>query len=253
MSQRARVIPVLTIDGNRLVKTVKFKNPNYLGDPINAIKIFNDKMVDEIVVLDITASKNNREPNYDLIYEMAGECFSPLGYGGGVSTYDQAARIFSLGVEKIIFNSVVNANPQVITETAKAFGSQSVVVSIDVKKKLLGALAPSFKSASDTGKLGLEEFASYVEGLGAGEIVINDVERDGTFKGMNYDLIKRIAGSVGVPVVACGGANSIDNLLASISHGASAVAAGSIFAYKGNNTKSILISYPTPEDLLTTS
>lgn len=250
MNKRVRVIPVLTIDGNRLVKTVQFKNPNYIGDPINAIKIFNDKMVDEIVVLDIRASKKSSEPNYDLIYEMAGECFSPLGYGGGVHTYDQAARVFSLGVEKIVFNSVILKSPEVISQTARAFGSQSVVVSFDIKKKLFGGLKPAFRSASATTNENLEEFAKRVEDLGAGEIIINDVERDGTFKGINYPLVKQISEAVSIPVVACGGANSMPNLLGAIEHGASAVAAGSIFVYKGNNTNSILISYPTPGDII---
>ncbi len=251
MNQRARIIPVLTIDQQKLVKTVKFKNPNYIGDPINAIKIFNDKMVDEIVVLDITASASGRVPNEKLIYEMAGECFSPLGYGGGISTFDQAAKIFSLGVEKIILNSIVNTKPQLITEIANAFGSQSVVVSVDIKKKFLSGVRPHFTSGKTAGTESIVEFAKRIESLGAGEILVHDIERDGTFSGYNRVLIKEIAEAVSVPVVACGGAASHSEMFDIISEtGASAAAAGSIFVYKGQNTNSILISYPTPDDIV---
>ena len=251
MNQRARIIPVLTIDQQKLVKTVKFKNPNYIGDPINAIKIFNDKMVDEIVVLDITASASGRAPNEKLIYEMAGECFSPLGYGGGISTFDQAAKIFSLGVEKIILNSIVNTKPQLITEIANAFGSQSVVVSVDIKKKFLSGIRPHFTSGKNASTEGIVEFAKRIESLGAGEILVHDIESDGTFAGYNRELIKLIAGAVSVPVVACGGASSHSEMFDIISEtGASAAAAGSIFVYKGQNTNSILISYPTPDDIV---
>ena len=135
---RTRIIPVLTIMGNRLVKTVKFKNPNYIGDPLNAIKIFNEKKVDELVILDIEASKLNKEPNYKLIEEMAGEAFMPLGYGGGIKTLDQAKKIFGLGIEKVVLNSVIFDNPKLITQIANIYGTQSVVLSIDVRKTLLG-------------------------------------------------------------------------------------------------------------------
>ncbi|MBI1266988.1 MAG: imidazole glycerol phosphate synthase subunit HisF [Cryomorphaceae bacterium] len=251
MNQRARIIPVLTIDQQKLVKTVKFKNPNYIGDPINAIKIFNDKMVDEIVVLDITASAQGREPNEKLIYEMAGECFSPLGYGGGITSFDQASKIFSLGVEKIILNSIVNTKPQLISEIANAFGSQSVVVSLDVKKKFLSGIRPHFTSGKSASTESIVEFAKRIESLGAGEIFVHDIERDGTFTGYNRELIKLVAGAVSVPVVSCGGASGHTEMFDIISEtGASAAAAGSVFVYKGQNTNSILISYPTPADIV---
>lgn len=242
---------MLTIDQQKLVKTVKFKNPNYIGDPINAIKIFNDKMVDEIIVLDITASAAGRVPNEKLIYEMAGECFSPLGYGGGISTFEQAAKIFSLGVEKIVLNTIVQSKPQLITEIANAFGSQSVVVSVDVKKKFLSGLRPHFTSGKNAASETVIAFVKRLESLGAGEIIVHDIERDGTFAGYNRELISEIAGAVSVPVVACGGAASHSEMFDIIGQtGASAAAAGSIFVYKGQNTNSILISYPTPDDIV---
>ncbi len=248
--ERARIIPVLTIDQRKLVKTVKFKKPNYIGDPVNAIKIFNDKMVDEIVVLDITASVQGREPNYELIYEMASECFSPLGYGGGVSTFEQAQRIFSLGVEKVILNTVVKTRPELLQQIADTYGSQSVVVSIDVKKKLLGGKKPHFKSGSESSSENLLDFALKMEKAGAGELVINNIDADGTFAGYDRALIQEIASAVNIPVVACGGAASFHDMTNIISETqASAAAAGSVFVYKGNNTNSILISYPTPEDI----
>ena len=249
---RARIIPILTIDRTKLVKTVKFKKPNYLGDPINAIKIFNDKMVDEIVVLDITCSKEGREPNYDLIYEMASECFSPLGYGGGIKSYDQAQRIFSLGVEKVIMNSAVLDNPALVTQIAKGFGSSSTVVSLDVKKTLLGKKKPAFISASKTINEDLVTNAKRLEDLGAGELIVHATDIDGTFKGMDREITKLIADAVSIPVIACGGAHSIQDMTETIaSTGASAAAGGSVFVYKGQDTRSILISYPTPEDIIT--
>ncbi|MFT4778431.1 MAG: cyclase [Flavobacteriales bacterium] len=248
--ERARIIPVLTIDQRKLVKTVKFKKPNYIGDPVNAIKLFNDKMVDEIVVLDITASSQGRAPNYELIYEMASECFSPLGYGGGISTFEQAQRIFSLGVEKVILNTVVKTKPELIQQIADTYGSQSVVVSIDVKKKMLGGKKPHFKSGSESTSENLADFAQKMEKAGAGEIVVNHIDADGTFCGYDHALIQEIASAVNIPVVACGGAASFTDMTNVISETqASAAAAGSIFVYKGNNTNSILISYPTPEDI----
>lgn len=245
---RARIIPILGIEGPeaRLVKTVKFKKPNYLGDPINAIKIFNEKMVDEIVVVDITASKQKRGPNYDLIYEMASECFSPLGYGGGIQTFEQAQKVFSLGVEKVILNSVVETNPSLVTELAEAFGSQSIVVCIDVKKKMFSGSKVAFKSGQNTIGEDLISFAKRMESIGAGELVVQDIDRDGTFQGLNRELLKSVGEAVNIPVVGCGGAASVEDMSQTIAEtGISATAAGSIFSYRGNDTRSILINYPT--------
>jgi imidazole glycerol-phosphate synthase subunit HisF len=244
---RRRFIPVLTIEGPspRLVKTVKFKKPNYLGDPINAIKIFNDKMVDEIVILDISASRQGREPNFELIYEMAGECFSPLGYGGGITNFEQVKKLFKLGVEKIILNSATPNGEQLIRDSAELFGSQSVVACIDVRKKLFGPVKPHFFSATKSGSEDVIDWAHKLVSWGVGELIVQDVDRDGTFEGLNHALIKEVAEAVNVPVIACGGARSLEDMeLAITSSEASGVAAGSLFVYRNNDPKSILINYP---------
>ena len=249
--RRVRVIPVLTLDGTKLVKTVKFKKPNYIGDPVNAIKIFNDKEVDEIVVLDITASKQGKAPNFRLIEEMAGECFMPLAYGGGIRSLDDASRLFSLGVEKIIVNTAMNAAPKVISQISEGYGAQAMVVSIDVRKKMFGGNKVHFVSGQKAGNDDPVTAAIKAEALGAGELFLNHIDRDGTFQGYDLDLLKTITQAVNVPVVACGGARSIEDFHAAIGKsGASAVAAGSMFVYRGNDTRSILINYPAQRDLM---
>lgn len=240
---RTRIIPVLTIMGNRLVKTVKFKNPNYIGDPLNAIKIFNDKRVDELIILDIDASKQNKEPNYKLIYEMAGEAFMPLGYGGGIKTLEQARKIFALGIEKVVLNSVLLENPQLITQIANIYGSQSVVLSLDFKRNILGKIRPYFNSGKEFIKQDLKTFASQMIEYGIGEIILQDIEKDGTFVGYNLEMISELK-NLSIPIVAMGGCNSIDNMKEALTSGANAIAAGSFFVYRNNDPKSILINYP---------
>ncbi|MCB0762303.1 MAG: imidazole glycerol phosphate synthase subunit HisF [Flavobacteriales bacterium] len=245
---RPRIIPVMGVEGDesRLVKTVKFKKPNYLGDPINAIRIFNEKMVDELLVVDICASRENREPNYDLIYQMASECFSPLGYGGGVTSFEHARKIFGLGVENIVLNPAVESKPQLVTQLAEAFGSQSIVVSVDAKKKLLGGQRVAFKSGTKISGISVVDFACEMERLGAGELIVQDVDRDGTFEGLNRTLLAEVAKAVNIPVVGCGGASSVEDMVETITEtGISAAAAGSIFSYRQRDTRSILINYPT--------
>lgn len=248
--KRVRVIPVLLIKGNGLYKTIRFKAPNYIGDPINAIKIFNSKEVDEIIVLDINASKEGTKPNYKLVEEMASECFMPLGYGGGIKTLDDAKRIFNAGVEKVILNSIVNYNPELIGSIASLYGSQSVVVSIDVKKSFFGKKYVYVSSGSVcTNKVPLD-FAIESVNRGAGELIIQSIDRDGKRNGYDIDLIKEISSKVNIPVVACGGANSVNDFYAAVKDGgASAVAAGSMFVYKGS-IKSILINYPDQKALI---
>lgn len=239
---RARVIPVLSLMGNKLVKTVKFKNPNYIGDPLNAIKIFNDKRVDELIVLDIEASKQKKEPNYKLLYEMAGEAFMPLGYGGGIKTLEQAKKIFALGIEKVVLNSVTIDNPNVITQIAQIYGVQSVVLSLDVKKNLFGKQWPHFISGKQNIKEDIVAFASRMIDLGVGEIIVQDIDRDGTFAGYNMELINQLK-HLPVPIVPMGGCNGIEDMKNALIQGASAVAAASTFVYRNNNPQSILINY----------
>lgn len=240
---RTRIIPVLTIANQKLVKTITFKNPNYIGDPLNAIKIFNEKRVDELIILDIEASKQNKEPNYKLIYEMAGEAFMPLGYGGGIKTLEQAKKIFALGIEKVVLNSVLLENPKVITHIADIYGAQSVVMSLDYKKNLLGKIRPHFYSGKEYIKKDIKTFALEMIEYGIGEIILHDINRDGTFAGYNLEMILELK-SLSIPIVAMGGCNSINNMKEAVNSGASAIAAGSFFVYRKNDHKSILINYP---------
>lgn len=251
MSQRPRILPMLTMEGRKLVKTVRFADPKYIGDPINALKIFNDKMVDEIIVLDISASREQRKPNFEYLREMASECFSPLGYGGGIQSLDDAQKVFACGVEKVVLNTVVYDKPDIITEIANIYGSQSVVVSIDVKKTMLHGERAYIRSATKRIATSIVDWAKSLEDRGAGELIVHRIDRDGTFTGLDRALTARVAHAVGIPVIAAGGAASVDDMLATIAEsGASAAAAGSIFVFRGGNTQSILISYPTPADIL---
>ncbi|KYG84012.1 imidazole glycerol phosphate synthase cyclase subunit [Roseivirga seohaensis] len=244
-----RVIPTLLIKGDGLYKSVNFKSYRYVGDPINAIKIFNEKEVDEIVILDVEASTLNKKPNLKLIEKMATQAFMPVGYGGGITTLKQAKEVLSLGVEKIIVNSVIKNNRNLISEIASEIGSQSIVASIDVKKNFWG----KYECYTFSGTKGLKQdpvsLAKELEKLSVGEIIIHSIDRDGTFKGYDTTLIKLISEVVNVPVVACGGAGSIEDFASAIKNGgASAVAAGSIFVFHGIH-KAVLITYPQISDL----
>jgi len=247
--RRIRTIPVLGIDGSQLVKTVAFKNPNYIGDPLNAIKIFNDKEVDELTIVDIRASKNKDEPNYRLIGEMAGECFMPLAYGGGINQADQARRLFDLGVEKVIIGSAFYNNPDIVSQLAVKYGAQSVVVCLDVDKGLLGKWKVKSVSGTRKQEQDPEALAIRAANAGAGEIVLHAIHKEGTMSGYDLPLIQLVSAAVGVPVVALGGARGIPDFLGAIQAGASAVAAASTFVYNRNNVRSILINYPTQKQL----
>lgn len=246
---KTRIIPCLLLQNQGLVKTVKFKNPKYVGDPLNAVKIFNEKEVDELIFLDITASKENRKPNFDLISNIASECFMPLCYGGGVKTIEDIKIIFSLGVEKVSINSYAIENPNFIKEASDLFGSQSMVVSIDVKRNLLDEYRVYDANKQKIIKPEPVEFSKKMEGMGAGEILLNSVDRDGTMQGYDIRLIKKVCEAVSIPVIACGGAGSINDFLEAVKiGGAAAVAAGSIFVFQGKY-KAVLINYPTIKEL----
>lgn len=243
-----RVIPCLLLRNGGLVKTLKFSDPKYVGDPINAIRIFNDKEVDELMVLDITASKENKEPNYDLINQFASECFMPLCYGGGIKTKEQAQRIFTLGVEKVCIQTAALDNMKLVSDLAAQYGNQSILVSIDVKKDWLGkAKLYSASSGKTLSKNWIEHMMDAVK-AGAGEIVLNAVDRDGTQKGMDLDLIKQASKAIGVPLVAVGGAGSLQDIKAAIDSGASAVSAGAFFVFQGPH-RAVLITYPRYKEL----
>jgi len=228
---------------------VKFRKPVYLGDPINILKIFNEKEVDEVVVLDIGATVEGRPINYALIKDIASECFMPLCYGGAIQNTEDVRRLFELGIEKVAVNSYVVENLGFISECVKLFGSQSIVVSIDVKKTLFGKYEVYTQSGKKNTKLDSVAYAMRMQELGAGELLLNSIDRDGTMKGYDIDLIKAVTESVSIPVIACGGAGKIQDFLLAIRNGgASAVAAGSMFVFHGKN-RAVLITYPVYEEL----
>lgn len=243
---RPRIIPCLLLKGKGLVKTTQFKNPVYLGDPLNIINIFNKKMVDEIIILDIDATKTFSKPNFNLIQRISSICFSPLTYGGGVNSLLDAERLFSIGIEKISINTYAFTQPLFITELAKKYGSQSVVVSINIYQDFWGnkrIVNNSLHNINFTGK-SIGEQVKIFEDLGAGELLINYVNRDGTLKGYDIEFIKSITNKVSIPVIACGGCrNYLDLKEVILNGGAAAAAAGSIFVFNGPH-KAVLISYP---------
>ena len=242
---RPRLIPCLLVHNGGLVKTVNFGNPKYVGDPINAVRIYNEKEVDELVVLDIDATANGAEPDYQLISHLASECRMPLCYGGGVRTVVQIEKIISLGVEKVAVSSAVVENPKLISDAATRVGSQSVVVVIDVKKtSLLRRQEVVTHNGSRRTGLNPVEFARQMAELGAGEIVINSVDRDGEMKGYDLDLVEQVRQAVRLPLTVLGGAGSLDDLRELIRrYGIIGAAAGSLFVFKGRY-RAVLINYP---------
>jgi cyclase len=246
---KTRIIPALLLKGQGFVKTIKFKNPVYLGDPINIVKIFNDKEVDELMILDIDSTVERRPPNFDLLFKIASECFMPLGYGGGITEADEMKRLFYSGFEKVSINSAAFRNSKLITEAANLFGSQSVVVSIDAKRNFWGKYEVFTEGGKKNTKLDPISFARQVEDLGSGEILINSIDRDGTMQGYDMDLIKGVVDAVNVPVIVCGGASKKEDLvLVAKETKASAAAAGSMFVFQGKH-KAVLINMPTRKEL----
>jgi len=242
---RPRIIPSLLIHDSGLVKTVNFKKPKYLGDPINAVKIFNEKAVDELAIFDIDATVLGKEPNYSLLERLASQSMMPLCYGGGVKTVEQAQRIFSLGIEKIALSLAVIQNPKLITQIADRVGSQSVIVVLDVKKKLLGGYEVYTHNGKKATGINPINFVVEAQKLGAGEIVINSIDRDGVMKGYDLELIAKIREKISLPMTVLGGAGSLKDIETVIDkHGVIGVAAGSLFVFKGPY-KAVLINYPT--------
>lgn len=242
---RPRIIPCLLVKDGGLVKTVQFATPKYVGDPINAVRIFNEKEVDELIVLDIDATVENKLPDYGLIANLAEECRMPLCYGGGVKTVAQAQRIIELGVEKVAMSSATLENPRLVAETAECIGNQSVVVILDVKRNPTNGKYEIWthngkKKASES----LIEFTRQLEKLGAGEIVINSIDNDGLMKGYDIDLVGKIREVIGVPLTVLGGAGSLQDVGRLISkYGIIGAAAGSMFVFKGIH-RAVLINYP---------
>jgi imidazole glycerol-phosphate synthase subunit HisF len=246
--RRVRVIPVLLLQKGGLVKSVKFKDHKYVGDPINAVKIFNEKEVDEIVVLDISATAEKRPPNLSQVKDLASEAFMPLAYGGGITSLQEIKELITCGVEKVVLNTAAYKNPSLITEGAKWVGSQSIVVSIDVKKNIWGKYKVHVQSGSKQIETDVLTYAKQAEEAGAGEIFLNSIDKDGTFEGYDELLIQMVASAVHIPVVAIGGAGQIRDFTNAVHKGASAVAAGSLFVFQRPH-RAVLISYPSQNDL----
>jgi imidazole glycerol-phosphate synthase subunit HisF len=244
-----RVIPCLLLRGAGLVKTVRFKEPKYVGDPINAIKIFNDKEVDELVLLDIMASREGRGPAFNVIEEVASECFMPLAYGGGVGSVEDARRVLKLGVEKVVFNAAAWRNAEVLREASTEFGSQAIVASIDVRRRLFGRYEVYVENGSKPTGIDPVEYARRMEEYGAGEIFLTSIDREGTMSGYDLELVSRVSSAVSVPVIANGGAGSLKDFTGAIREGgADAVAAGAMFVFHGPH-RAVLITYPSRGEL----
>jgi cyclase len=245
MSNFPRVIPVLLVSDGYLVKPVKFQGDKYIGDPINAVRIFNEKQVDELVICDIDASVKGTGVNYTLIEEIASEAFMPVGYGGGVASAAEAQRITGIGIEKVILNTSAFERPEVITEVSDALGASSTVVSVDAKKKLTGGWETYARRGSR--KLGMTpaEAARFAQDRGAGEIIVSSIDRESTSSGYDHKLISSVSEAVTIPVIALGGASGFDDFAPALEAGASAVAAGSMFVLNGKH-RAVLITYPSP-------
>ena len=240
---RVRVIPCLLLKNGSLVKTVKFKRYRYIGDPLNTVRIFNELEVDELMVLDITASHERRLVDFDLLEQMANECFMPLSYGGNINNLDTAKRLFQIGFEKIVINSASFHNIELITQISRHFGSQSVVGSIDVKHTMLAGAYVYSHHGRKRHRVTPEQWAKSLENAGVGEILITSMNQEGTWQGYDISLLKRVADSVQVPVIANGGAGSVSHLQAAVQGGASAVAVGSMVVFQKQGM-GVLVNFP---------
>lgn len=243
-----RVIPCLLLRNGGLVKSVKFKNHRYVGDPINAVRIFNDKEADELVFLDIGARIGKCGPNFELLADITSEAFMPFGYGGGIRDFDDVKKLYALGVEKVILNTVAHEAPGLVSRAADLAGSSGVVVSMDVKRSLFGNYSVVTRCGTEDTSLHPVEYAKKMEILGAGELLLNSVNRDGTMEGYDLDLVRDVSHAVSIPVVAVGGAGNIGHFDDAVRAGASAVGAGSMFVFHGKH-RAILITYPGYQEI----
>lgn len=246
---RTRVIPILLLQNGGLVKGEKFKKHKYVGDPINAVRIFNEKEVDELAFIDISATSQGRDPDYELIEDVATEAFMPIAYGGGITRVEQVERLFRCGVEKVIINSAFHYDPELIRRCSTIAGSQSITISIDVKKSLFGRYEVFTHNGSKKTGIDPVTYAQQAETMGAGELVVTAIDREGTNKGYDSELIALITDAVNIPVVAQGGAGSLSDIkhVVDVGH-ASAAAAGSFFTFHGKH-KAVLLTYPAYSDL----
>lgn len=246
---QTRIIPALLLKEDSLVKTIKFHDAKYIGDPINTVRIFNELEVDELVFLDITASREKREPNLKILSEVANECFMPLGYGGGLNDFNVVKSIFGIGFEKVVLNTVTHTNPSFVTKIAEHFGNQAVMCSIDVKKNLWGNYQVWSNSGTVNTKKNPFEWASELEYLGAGEILLTSMDKEGTWSGFDVQLVEKVSESVNIPVIAHGGAGNLKHIGDVIKHGkVSAVALGSMVVYQQKGM-GVLVNFPDFNEL----
>lgn len=245
---RTRIIPVLLLHGKSLVKTKKFGKYRYIGDPANTVRIFNELEVDELAFLDISSGKQRHGPNFEVLRDIAGECFMPLSYGGGIETFDQAKQIFEIGFEKIIINTAAYKTPKLISEVASVYGSQAVVVSIDVGQSILGARQLRSNGGRKRQSFGPIDWARQMEDCGAGELLVTSILREGTYKGFDLELIAEIGRSVDIPVIAHGGAGKLQDIRLAVDHGASAVALGSLVVFQKQDM-GVLVNFPSDDTL----
>lgn len=245
---RPRIIPVLLIDDRDMIKTVNFKTPTYLGDPVNAVKIFNRKGIDELSILDISATRRNAEPDFELLEDIASQAFMPLSYGGGIKNIEQVRKLLAIGYEKIVINTELVKNPKLIEAAVELAGSQSVVASIDAKK-IKNQYICVISDGREVLDISPVELAKRAEQFGVGEILINSIDRDGMMQGYDIELVKMVADAVDIPVTACGGAGRVADLKKVLEEGhAHAAAGGSMFVYYGR-LKAVLITAPSEDEL----
>jgi len=238
------VIPCLLLRNGGLVKSVKFRNHRYIGDPINAVRIFNEKEVDELVFLDIGARFSDGGPNFELLADIASQAFMPFAYGGGIQDLNDVKELYTLGVEKIVLNTVAYTSPSLVSRAAEMAGSSGVVISMDVKRSLFGNYSVVTHCGIEDTRANPVEYAKRMETLGAGEILLNSINRDGTMEGYDLDLVEQVSNAVSIPVVAIGGAGELRHFDEAVHAGASAIGAGSMFVFHGKH-RAVLITYPT--------
>tara|TARA_R110002124_G_scaffold282450_1_gene457596 strand:+ start:15309 stop:16067 length:759 start_codon:yes stop_codon:yes gene_type:complete len=249
---RTRIIPALLLHDKSLVKTQKFGKFCYIGDPANTVRIFNELEVDELCFLDISAARKNRGPNFDVLRDVASECFMPLSYGGGISSFEQAKQVYDIGFEKVIVNTASYSKPELIPEISRVYGSQAVVVSIDVGRALWGKSQLRSQSGKTRHAASAVDWARQMENRGAGELLLTSIPREGSYEGFDLELISEVSAAVDIPVIAHGGAGKLDDIRSAIDHGASAVALGSMVVFQKKDM-GVLVNFPAPdvlEDLL---
>lgn len=247
---QTRVIPTLLLKDEVLVKTIKFKNPNYIGDPINTCRIFNELEADELAFIDIRSTLNNKPPNFKILREISSECFMPLSYGGGITNLQQIEEILKIGFEKVILNTAALLNPKLISDASSVFGSQAIVVAIDTKKNIFGRHQVFGKSGKIKFNLDPIFWAKRAEDLGAGELLHTSIDREGTWSGYEIPLLKKITDQLNIPVIANGGAGAINHLHEAIEIGrASSIAIGSMVVYQRKG-RGVLINFPHRDELI---